>query len=188
MDHCYSRPWNWRPETSYIRPTKTLFMSKGHSKANPTLTLQKSIEGKDIVDVECVSPPPALIYDVDKAKTALQECEKYAYLARPESVEDWEESVSKINWTQAQIRLFSSIVKILNADRNARLTYAGSWNESILRRAIIDKSVRRVRTLMASISWDPKLTQWLHGILMDYLSAPFLAAYFEMLQVRTGEF
>lgn len=95
MDHCYSRPWNWRPETSYIRPTKTLFIKKHNSRSNPTLTLQKSIEEKDILDVESVTPPPTPIYDEEKAKNASQEFDKYAASVRLDTNEDWEESVQR---------------------------------------------------------------------------------------------
>lgn len=65
----------------------------------------------------------------------------------------------------------------------ARLAYTGSWNEPILRRAVIDKSVQRVRGLMASISWDTRLTQWLHTLLIEHLSTSYLAAYLDILQV-----
>lgn len=27
-DHCYARPWNWKPENIYVKPTKKLFFSK----------------------------------------------------------------------------------------------------------------------------------------------------------------
>lgn len=27
-DHCYARPWNWKPENVYVKPVKKLFFSK----------------------------------------------------------------------------------------------------------------------------------------------------------------
>lgn len=30
-DHCYARPWNWKPENVYVKPTKKLFFSKKSS-------------------------------------------------------------------------------------------------------------------------------------------------------------
>lgn len=27
-DHCYARPWNWKPENIYVKPIKKLFFSK----------------------------------------------------------------------------------------------------------------------------------------------------------------
>lgn len=89
----------------------------------------------------------------------------------------------RVNWTPAQNRLFNGMVNILNSDHLARLACAGSCNEPILRRTLIDKSVKRVRRLMATVSWDTKLTQWLHQLLIDNLSTQYLAAYLDILQV-----
>lgn len=27
-DHCYARPWNWKPENIYVKPIKKLFFPK----------------------------------------------------------------------------------------------------------------------------------------------------------------
>lgn len=27
-DHCYARPWNWKPENIYVKPVKKLFFTK----------------------------------------------------------------------------------------------------------------------------------------------------------------
>lgn len=31
-DHCYARPWNWKPENIYVKPTRNIFFSstRGH--------------------------------------------------------------------------------------------------------------------------------------------------------------
>lgn len=89
----------------------------------------------------------------------------------------------RVNWTPAQNRLFNGMVNILNSDHLARLACAGVSNEPIIRRTVIDKSVKRVRRLMATVSWDTKLTQWLHQLLIDNLSTQYLAAYLDILQV-----
>lgn len=66
----------------------------------------------------------------------------------------------------------------------ARLAYTGVWNEPVLRRTVVEKSVKRLRRLFASISWDIKLVQWLHYLLLENLSKNYLAAYLDMLQVQ----
>lgn len=66
----------------------------------------------------------------------------------------------------------------------ARLATAGSHNEPIMRRNIIDKSVTRFRQLMAGILWDTKIAQWLHVLLLDNLSTSYLGIYLDILQVR----
>lgn len=95
MDHCYSRPWNWRPESNFLRPTKTLFVSKPNTKrrlsTNPLAPLQ---DEEDSLDVEYVPPESPLIYDEGRAKQLMEECEKHAKLGRGEQQSDnWEEAV-----------------------------------------------------------------------------------------------
>lgn len=89
----------------------------------------------------------------------------------------------RINWTSAQSRIFNGMVNILNSDYIARLAYAGMHNEPVLRRTVIEKSVKRFRHLMATISWDSKVTQWLHQLLLDHLSTKYLSIYLDILQV-----
>lgn len=65
----------------------------------------------------------------------------------------------------------------------AKLAQTGVHNEPLLRRTVIDKAVQRVRRLLATISWDSKLTQWLHQLLIDNLDPYYLALYLDILQV-----
>lgn len=97
-DHCYARPWNWRPETSFLRPTKTLFVNKplpGTRKtSNPLISIQKP---DDIIDIENEPTNAGTFYDIEKAKSLMDECQRYALHARPDSCdEDWEEKISKL--------------------------------------------------------------------------------------------
>ena len=46
---------------------------------------------------------------------------------------DWEESISKDGWLPSQSRLFNKMIKVLHADRLARLAQAGIANEPIHR-------------------------------------------------------
>jgi hypothetical protein len=38
MDHSYSKPWNWRPENTYAKPTKTLFVQPTAARTQPAIT------------------------------------------------------------------------------------------------------------------------------------------------------
>lgn len=81
-----------------------------------------------------------------------------------------------------QERLFARIARVLDMDHLARLATNGRQHEPVQRRVIIDRSVDRVRQALASVSWEPKLTQWIHGILMDNLPPTYMASYLDILQ------
>lgn len=96
--------------------------------------------------------------------------------------DDWEELIDKLGWTVYQHTLFSKVADILCLDRLARLTNTGHPNEAVLRRASIDKAVQRLRKAFAVIHWDIKLTQWMHGLLVDHLPVSDITAYIDILQ------
>lgn len=75
------------------------------------------------------------------------------------------------------------MVNILNSFKLAKLACTSVQNEPLLRYNIIRKAVQRVRRMMSTIAWDPKLTQWLHQLLMDNLDPYYLACYLDILQV-----
>ncbi|XP_050506248.1 KAT8 regulatory NSL complex subunit 3 isoform X3 [Diabrotica virgifera virgifera] len=175
-EHCYARPWDWRPEASFLRPTKTLFMPK-LIPTKPAIP-----ETEELIDVEAEVEVPVPNYDVAKAKTLMNECENQAIAARTDIEVDWEELVSKSNWTSNQNKVFNGMVNILNYFNLSKLAYSGSQNEPLLRRTVIDKGVQRVRRLLASVSWELKLIQWLHQTMIENLPAPYLGSYLDILQ------
>jgi len=63
------------------------------------------------------------------------------------------------------------------------MAYFGLKNEPVLRRALIDKAVQRVRRLFNSISYEVKLLQWIHQLLLDNLDQQNLSSYLDILQV-----
>lgn len=96
IEHCYARPHNWKSESNFLRPTKTLFILQKQTKRKSTNPLAPVQYCDDVIDIEAIPPEPSIIYDEIKAKQQMEECEKYASCARvEEGNENWEESISK---------------------------------------------------------------------------------------------
>ena len=158
--------------------------------------------------METVVPPPIPPYDVAKSRKVMEECERFVAFANPTGISlcskskknvnddgdetsdeediqnevDWEEKLNKDGWIPSQNRLFNKMIKVLHADRLARLAQAGIANEPIQRRLVVDKTAKRVRQILASVSWDPKATQWLHKTLVENLPKHYLISYVDVLQ------
>jgi regulatory NSL complex subunit 3 len=75
----------------------------------------------------------------------------------------------------------------MDSDRLARLTNVDKPHEPVHRRVIIDKSVDRIRKAYGNISWDAKLTQWIHNLLLDNLPPSYMAAYLDILQTMRAK-
>uniref|UniRef100_A0A1Q3EYL9 Putative testis development protein prtd n=1 Tax=Culex tarsalis TaxID=7177 RepID=A0A1Q3EYL9_CULTA len=182
MEHSYSR--DFRPmENSQTATTRTLMVHRP-PQCPSCHTHTSGTAHDERIDLEDKNDTPIPSYNEESAKVAMLESETVTKAVRNLNSEevDWEEKINKIGWTVQQIRLFSKITKLLDMDRLARLTIADKQHEPVHRRMVIDKSVARLRQALASVSWDPRLTQWIHGLLMESLPPSYLAAYIDILQ------
>ena len=186
IDHCYSRQWNWRPDGVNTHPMKSLFVTKT-IRSTSTLN-ERDIDNEDTIDVEEITESPMeLPYDQHKSNKMMGECERFGDFGNPDALsedemEDWEDHISKDGWLPRQNKLFVEVMKILHADRLARLTLNGHTQEALQRRLLTDKTAKRFRQKLASVMWDTKTTQWLHNTLTDVLPKPYLASYIDVLQ------
>ncbi|XP_018316265.1 KAT8 regulatory NSL complex subunit 3 [Mycetomoellerius zeteki] len=176
-DHCYARPWNWKPENAYVKPVKKLFFSKN-------VASDKHRKDEEI-DVENIgSEPLPLPFDLSRVRYMMDEFERLANFARPkEEEEDWEDKIEKTLWSPTQNRIFTKVTRILSSERLARLAKANNAMEPIFRRTSVDIAARRFReTLAGSTGWDWRLAQWLHNLLFEHLPQEYLAIYLDILQ------
>ena len=125
-----------------------------------------------------VSPP----YDLGRIRHLMDELQRLANFVRPDEDNEWEEKIDKTYWTPVQLRIFAKVVRILTAERLARLAKAGNVMEPIFRRTTVDTAAKRFRETLASIGWDIKITQWIHSLMFDYLPQEYLVIYLDILQ------
>nr|KAI8769848.1 KAT8 regulatory NSL complex subunit 3-like [Biomphalaria glabrata] len=180
IDHCYAKPWSSHPEASNARPLHMLFMDKF-----PRPTIPEKHRATDVVNVEDVVDEPCHI--IESSKTSMSDCEKLTSLLSldgTDNKEDWEEHIASIrsSWTVLQNRNFAKVMRILQADRLARLSVIGIKNEPIQRKLQIDKAAKRVRSAFANIGWDMTIILWLHNLFLENLRGQLLTSYLEVLQ------
>lgn len=102
---------------------------------------------------------------------------------RVPDTDDWAANINKFAWTEQQKTLFERMERILDMDQLARLAIAGLPNECLRRNAIIEKSMSRLRQALASVHWEPRVTQWFHTLMMTHLPQTYMVSYIDMLRL-----
>lgn len=187
-EHSYSRPWNRHPDPNVrALPAKFLFM-----KDFPKHFALQRRSSDDVIDIVTVEEKP---YETGENPLIT---EINALSSRPVNVPfpgpglatddvwgiDEKNPPNKNGWTPTMFKLWTKSMKILNSDRLARLTAEGKSNDVIIRRNILEKTVRRLRQLFAGVAqWDERLCQWLHQTLHKHVTPAFLMSYHEAMQL-----
>ncbi|PIK49489.1 putative KAT8 regulatory NSL complex subunit 3, partial [Apostichopus japonicus] len=186
LDHSYSKLWSSHPGASHAQPAKMLFVPKSLRVSKPEKLYQAASQEINVT-LEEESKSVTVPYDIARARLVMNECERHVGFARANpsderTDEDWEEKLNRTGWTQSQTKLFSRIIKHLQADRLSKLACEGTSNEPVMRRIYVDKCAKMVRRTLAAVGWDQKLTHWLHKTLVQNLSNSLLGSYLNVLQ------
>nr|CAH0113201.1 unnamed protein product [Daphnia galeata] len=173
LDHCYAKPWNWRQEMAHCKPIRVLFAEDNSPVCDDVI---------DVDDSPSVKHHPILNTEVTD-KNYMESVQKLNLLSSDENCSDWEETVKRDGWTPLQNRIFNKVVKLLIADNMAKLATEKLENEAIQKKIHVEGSAKKLRIILSSVSWDVKITQWLHLTLIEHLNRDYLLCYINMLQV-----
>lgn len=97
--------------------------------------------------------------------------------------DDWAAAINRSGWTEQQKALFERAERILDLDQLARLAIVGLPNERLRRDAVVEKSMSRLRLALASVHWEPRMTQWFHALIMTHLPQTYMVSYIDMVRL-----
>ncbi|KAM8712201.1 hypothetical protein ACLKA7_012681 [Drosophila subpalustris] len=180
MEHTYMRDAP-RTDTSInngLAPARTILVR--HAPQCPTCHTYPTHEDSGDSQQGAHVPP----YDEIAAKELMNECARIAKYVRNNNSDeqDWQTRINRIGWTYTQEVLFDKVSTILDQDQLARLANDKRQHEAVHRRVAVDKSSSRMRRALASVAWEPRTTQWLHALLMEYLPPSYMASYLDIMQ------
>ncbi|XP_075165999.1 reduction in Cnn dots 1 isoform X2 [Haematobia irritans] len=184
MEHSYQRDTTHTKPLAFDNITNGLQPARNILVRRPPQCPSCHTHPLDEQDLNDINQAPIPSYNEIVAKEAMNECARIAKYVKNNNAddEDWEMKINQIGWSNMQKNLFAKVVRILDNDQLGRLANCGRPNEAMQRRVVVDKSASRMRKALASVAWESRLTQWLHGLLMDCLPATYMASYLDILQ------
>lgn len=174
MEHSYTR--DYQPTDT----TRTILIER--PPQCPSCHLLPNHEEK--IDIPEISKTTLPNFDEESGRLVFDEIERIVRNCKNHNAddEDWVEKINKFSWTEQQLSLFKRIERVLDLDQMAQLAIKDRTNECLRRRSINEKSVSRMRLALASVHWEPRLTQWIHGLLIKHLPPSYMASYISILQ------
>lgn len=180
MEHSYTRDWQLKENTE-VMATRTILIDRPPQCPSCHLT-----PNDEKLEAPETYSPPVPNYNEEAGRNAMDETERIVRNSSNKNNrsddEEWEARISKLGWTEQHHNLFRRVERLLDLDQMARLAVKDMPNECLRRRGIIEKSVSRMRQALASMQWQPRLTQWLHGLLSNHLPPSYTVSYIEILQ------
>ena len=79
--------------------------------------------------------------------------------------------------------MFKLAVQTLEADHLSRLAFKGHRDEAVKRQLMVKKTASRLKSLFASVAWDPPTCQWLHGLILEKSPSCLVKIYTDAFQV-----
>lgn len=181
MEHIYSRDTRTVESSNGLSPTRTLLIHKPPNCPSCHILSSSDDQSGDFDDQ---SHQPLPSYNETMARDAMGSSLELANSIKNgiEDDEDWEEKLLDMKWFPDQRTIIERVIEILNADQLSRLANETKNREAVQRRLSIDKSAQRFRVILSNLNWDPHHTQWLHGVLLNFLPPTYLASYLDILQ------
>lgn len=179
MEHSYTR--DFQPnENIEVMATRTILIDRP-----PQCPSCHQSPNEDKLDAPDAGHAP-IPYNEEAGRVAMDEAERLVRNSSNKNNrsddEDWEARINKLGWTEQHHNLFRRVERLLDLDQMARLAYKDRPNECLRRRAVIEKSVSRMRQALASVQWNGRISQWLHGLLSNHLPPSYTVSYIEILQ------
>ncbi|KAH8269591.1 hypothetical protein KR018_010001, partial [Drosophila ironensis] len=187
MEHSYMRDPPARSEVcNGLAPARNILVR--HPPQCPSCHTYPAAlqQHEDAAELNQAHVPP---YDEIAAKEAMGECARIAKYVKNSNSDDqdWVARINQFGWTPQQLLLFEKVTAILDQDQLSRLANDKRQHEAIQRRVSIDKAASRLRKALASVAWDQRMVQWLHLLLMEYMSPSYMASYLDVLQTLNAK-
>uniref|UniRef100_A0A2L2YK87 KAT8 regulatory NSL complex subunit 3 n=1 Tax=Parasteatoda tepidariorum TaxID=114398 RepID=A0A2L2YK87_PARTP len=178
IDHNYVKPWNAHPDSHRTKPARLIFMKGLQRYPHPSYNINENEE----IDIETCDEPITSPFDNMSTRKVIDELERnLQFSAHFSDVERKPEELDLDSCDPHQKKLYQQVIRIVNSDRLAKLTFRGTVDEPLKRRIATDKTSRQLRQMFGMVFWNIELLSWLHKKLLSS-DVSIMISYVEILQ------